>query len=123
MDSSFIISPVSADFSDVWSGPQLLSAKGHNAIYAATRFGRKYVLKALAEPYRESTPHIELLRKEFTIGVGVDHPNIVRLIVSRTRTIYIFTDESIIYAISLAAYNLRIRLKASVRTSVCTALR
>ena len=79
-DSSFIISPVSADFSDVWSEPQLLSAKGHNAIYAATRFGRKYILKALAEPYRQSTPHVELLRKEFTIGVGVDHPNIVRLL-------------------------------------------
>ena len=80
MDSSFIIVPPSAEFSDVWSEPQLLSAKGHNALYVATRFGRKYVLKALAEPYRESTPHIELLRKEFTIGVGVDHPNIVRLL-------------------------------------------
>ena len=79
-DSSFIISPVNADFSDVWSEPELLSSKGHNAIYVATRFGRKYVLKALVEPYRESTPHIELLRKEFTIGVGVDHPNIVRLL-------------------------------------------
>ena len=79
-DSSFIISPVSADFSDVWSEPELLSSKGHNALYVATRFGRKYVLKALAESYRESTPHIELLRKEFAIGVGVDHPNIVRLL-------------------------------------------
>ena len=80
MDSSFIISPINADFSDVWSEPELLSAEGHNALYVATRFGRKYVLKALAEPYRESTLHIELLRKEFTIGVGVDHPNIVRLL-------------------------------------------
>ncbi len=79
-DSSFIISPVNADFSDVWSEPELLSAEGHNALYVATRFGRKYVLKALAESYRESTPHIELLRKEFAIGVGVDHPNIVRLL-------------------------------------------
>ena len=79
-DSSFIISPVNADFSDVWSEPELLSAEGYNALYVATRFGRKYVLKALAEPYRESTPHIELLRKEFAIGVGVDHPNIVRLL-------------------------------------------
>ena len=80
MDSSFIIVPLSSDFSDVWSEPELLSAEGHNVLYVATRFGRKYVLKALAEPYRESTPHIELLRKEFTIGVGVDHPNIVRLL-------------------------------------------
>ena len=80
MDSSFIIVPPSSDFSDVWSEPELLSAEGHNVLYVATRFGRKYVLKALAEPYRESTPHIELLRKEFTIGVGVDHPNIVRLL-------------------------------------------
>lgn len=80
MDPSFIIVPPSSDFSDVWSEPELLSSKGHNAIYVATRFGRKYVLKALAEPYRESTPYIELLRKEFTIGVGVDHPNIVRLL-------------------------------------------
>lgn len=79
-ESSFIISPLSADFSDIWSKPKLLSSEGHNALYVATRFGRKYVLKALAEPYRESTPHIELLRKEFTIGVGVDHPNIVRLL-------------------------------------------
>ena len=79
-DSSFIISPVSADFSDVWSEPELLSAEGYNALYVATRFGRKYVLKALAEPYRESTPHIEMLRKEFAIGVAVDHPNIVRLL-------------------------------------------
>lgn len=79
-ESSFIISPLSADFSDVWSKPKLLSSEGHNALYVATRFGRKYVLKALAEPYRESTPHIELLRKEFSIGVAVDHPNIVRLL-------------------------------------------
>ena len=80
MESSFIIVPPSSDFTDVWSEPELLSSKGHNALYVATRFGRKYVLKALAEPYRESTPHIELLRKEFAIGVGVDHPNIVRLL-------------------------------------------
>ena len=80
VDSSFIIVPPSSDFSDVWSEQELLSTKGHNAIYVATRFGRKYVLKALAESYRESTPHIELLRKEFTIGIGVNHPNIVRLL-------------------------------------------
>ncbi len=80
MESSFIISPVSADFSDVWSEPELLSSKGHNAIYVATRFGRRYILKAIAESYRESTPYVEMLRKEFTIGVGLDHPNIVRLI-------------------------------------------
>ncbi len=80
MDSSFIISPVDAEFSDVWSEPELLSAKGHNAIYVATRFGRRYILKALAEPYKDSTPHLEMLRKEFSIGVGLDHPNIVRLL-------------------------------------------
>ena len=80
VDSSFIISPINADFSDVWSEPELVSSKGHNAIYAATRFGRRYILKALAEPYRESTPHVEMLRKEFSIGVGLDHPNIVRLL-------------------------------------------
>lgn len=80
VDSSFIVSPLTPEFSDVWSEPQLVSAKGHNAIYSATRFGRKYILKALAEPYRQSTPHVELLRKEFSIGVGLDHPNIVRLL-------------------------------------------
>ena len=68
------------EFSDVWSEPELLSCKGHNAIYVATRFGRRYILKALTEQLRESTPYIELLRKEFSIGVGVDHPNIVRLL-------------------------------------------
>lgn len=80
VDSSFIISPINADFSDVWSEPELVSSKGHNAIYTATRFGRRYILKALAEPYRKSTPHIEMLRKEFSIGVGLDQPNIVRLL-------------------------------------------
>ena len=80
LDSSFIVSPLTPEFSDVWSEPQLVSAKGYNAIYVATRFGRKYVLKALAEPYRSSMPHVELLRKEFSIGVGLDHPNIVRLL-------------------------------------------
>ena len=79
-DSSFIVSPLTPEFSDVWSEPQLVSARGHNAIYVATRFGRKYILKALDEPYRQSTPHVELLRKEFSIGVGLDHPNIVRLL-------------------------------------------
>lgn len=80
VDSSFIVSPLSPEFSDVWSEPELLSSQGHNAIYAATRFGRRYILKAIAEPYRESTPYIEMLRKEFSIGVGLDHPNVVRLI-------------------------------------------
>ena len=80
VESSFIVSPLSPEFSDVWSEPELLSSKGHNAIYAATRFGRRYILKAIAEPFRESTPHVEMLRKEFSIGVGLDHPNIVRLI-------------------------------------------
>ena len=80
IDSSFIVSPLNAEFSDVWSEPELLSAKGHNAIYVATRFGRRYILKALAESFKESTPHIEMLRKEFSIGVGLDHLNIVRLL-------------------------------------------
>ena len=80
INPSFIVSPLSPEFSDVWSEPQLLSAEGHNAIYSAVRFGRKYILKALAEPYRQSTPHLELLRKEFSVGVGLDHPNIVRLL-------------------------------------------
>lgn len=80
VDSSFIVSPLTPEFSDVWSEPELLSEKGYNAIYAATRFGRKYILKALAEPCRHSSPHVELLRKEFSIGVGLDHPNIVRLL-------------------------------------------
>lgn len=80
IDSSFITSPLAPEFSDVWSEPELLSAKGHNALYVATRFGRRYILKALAEPYRMSTPHMEMLRKEFTIGVGVDHSNIVHLL-------------------------------------------
>ncbi len=78
--NSFILSPITPEFSDVWSEPELLSAKGYNAIYVATRFGRRYILKALAEPYRQSTPYVELLRKEFSIGVGMDHPHIVRLL-------------------------------------------
>ena len=80
MDSSFIISPLSPELTDVWSEPELLSSKGYNAIYVATRFGRRYILKAIAEQFREATPYIELLRKEFSIGVGLDHPNVVRVL-------------------------------------------
>lgn len=76
--SSFIAPILDTDFSGEWSQPELLSVGEYNAIYTATRYGKRYVLKALREEYRESLPHQELLRKEFQLGLPLDHTNVVR---------------------------------------------
>lgn len=76
--SSFIAPTLDTDFSGEWSQLELLSVGEYNAIYTATRYGKRYVLKALREEYRESLPHQELLCKEFQLGLPLDHTNVVR---------------------------------------------
>jgi len=76
--SSFITPTIDNDFSRKWSEPELLVQGEYNAIYVATRFGKRYVLKALRKEYRDSLPHQELLRKEFQLGLPLEHTNIVR---------------------------------------------
>lgn len=49
-----------------------------NTLWLASRHGKRFVLKGLSEEFRTSTPHLELLRKEFRIASELDHPGIVR---------------------------------------------
>lgn len=77
-ESSFITNVSVRDFSDTWSVPELLCVSGYNALYTAVRYGKKYLLKALAPEYRTATPYVELLKKEFEIGIALEHPNVVR---------------------------------------------
>ena len=45
----------------------------------ARRYGRWYVLKALREEWRGNAVYEEWLYKEYSVGVSLDHPNIVRV--------------------------------------------
>ncbi|MBR1550262.1 MAG: leucine-rich repeat protein [Bacteroidales bacterium] len=50
-----------------------------HVLYRARRYGRWYVLKGLREELRGNALYEEWLYKEYSIGVSLDHPNIVRV--------------------------------------------
>ena len=50
-----------------------------HVLYRARRYGRWYVLKALREELRGNPIYEEWLYKEYSVGVSLDHPNIVRV--------------------------------------------
>ena len=51
----------------------------YHVLCRARRYGRWYVLKGLTEEYRGDPFFEEWLYKEYSIGVSLDHPNIVRV--------------------------------------------
>lgn len=53
-------------------------AQGLTRLFTATRYGRRYILKALAPSALGSFNYRNALRKEFEIGLALDHPNIRR---------------------------------------------
>ena len=60
--------------------PIYTSPSGPARLYMAQRYGKRYVLKLL-KPDFELTPVYRIaLRKEFEIGIQLDHPNICRTI-------------------------------------------
>lgn len=63
-----------------WSDVKLIRRHGFCMVYSATRYGRKYFLKSLAEDYRELPEWQRLLFKEFELGVQFDHPAIARTV-------------------------------------------
>lgn len=63
-----------------WSDVKFISHRGVYALYSATRYGRRYFLKGLAEKYRNLPEWNRLLFKEFEIGVQLDHPGIARTV-------------------------------------------
>ena len=56
------------------------SASGHTRLLSATRYGRRYMLKCLKTDFLLAPLYQQLLRKEFEIGIQLDHPNICRTI-------------------------------------------
>lgn len=63
-------------FSKQWSDIELVQVRSHNVLYTATRYGRRYMLKALRADMRQLTEYIQQQEKEFRLGVTVNHPNI-----------------------------------------------
>ena len=65
---------------DSFSTPELFysSPGGMADLYLARRYGKRFILKALKEEYRNDPVAAVALRKEFELGIGLDHPNIRR---------------------------------------------
>lgn len=61
-----------------WCDIKFIGTHGIYAIHTATRYGRKYFFKSLAEKYRGLPEWQRLLYKEFEIGIQLDHPGIAR---------------------------------------------
>lgn len=56
------------------------SSRGINQLVKVRRQGKWFILKGLKPEYRDQQAFIELLKKEFDLGVQLDHPNIVKLL-------------------------------------------
>ena len=67
---------------DRFTQPVLLytSHSGMMELYEACRYGKRYILKAIRKEFREDAVAQMMLRKEFEIGITLDHPNIRRTI-------------------------------------------
>jgi len=50
-----------------------------HVLYRARRYGRWYVLKGLREELRNNPLYEEWLYKEYSVGISLDHPGIVRV--------------------------------------------
>ncbi len=63
-------------FSQEWSDITLLQSRTHCMLYTATRYGRRFLLKALREEHRNLTEYQQLHEKEFRLAISLNHPNI-----------------------------------------------
>ena len=71
--SAFI---VPADFSSEWRDITLVNERTHTLVYTASRYGRRFVLKALAPEYSDLTDYRLQQEQEFQLGIQLVHPNI-----------------------------------------------
>lgn len=80
MDSEFTLGTDAAEYDAApFHNMQLLheSKEGHCRVFLCEHYGRKVVVKALREKYRDSEVYRRMLRKEFTIAASMTHENIV----------------------------------------------
>lgn len=68
------MSVISQTFTDITEC--YTSKSGHARIFAAKRFGKRYMLKCLKDDFLMTPAYRLALNKEFEIGVQLDHPNI-----------------------------------------------
>ena len=57
-----------------------MASHGFNQLVKVKRQGRWFLLKGLKEEFRQKPVSLELLKKEYTLMVQLDHPNIVKAI-------------------------------------------
>ena len=67
---------VPSDFSSEWCNIELLQSRSHTMLYVATRYGRRYILKALTPDAVGLSDYRLQQQKEFQLGVSITHPHI-----------------------------------------------
>ena len=68
---------VPADFSSEWRDISLTQKRKHACVYSATRYGRRFMLKALNPNDAELTDFRMQQEQEFQLGIQLVHPSIV----------------------------------------------
>ena len=71
--SAFI---VPKDFSAEWRDISLIQKRARTHVYVGTRYGRRFVLKAIAPEYANLTDYRLQQEQEFQLGIQLVHPNI-----------------------------------------------
>ena len=67
---------VPADFSSEWRDVSLIQKRARTLVYVGTRYGRRFVLKAINPEYADLTDYRLQQEKEFQLGIQLVHPNI-----------------------------------------------
>lgn len=66
------------NISNVFTQYTEIPSSGFNRLFKAQRYGKWFVLKGLRPEHRNEAIYLELLTKEFELGIQMDHPNIAR---------------------------------------------
>lgn len=67
---------IPTDFSSEWHNIALIKSHSRTQVYTATRYGRRFVLKALAPETASLTDYRLQQEQEFQLGIQLVHPNI-----------------------------------------------
>ncbi len=68
------------NISNVFTSYTEIPSSGFNCLFKAQRYGKWFVLKGLKPEHQQEVIYLELLNKEFELGVQMEHPNIVHTI-------------------------------------------
>lgn len=67
---------VPTEFSAEWRNVELMQRRSHTILYVATRYGRRFLLKALTPDAARLSDYRLQQQKEFQLGVSLVHPYI-----------------------------------------------